>query len=746
MKKSNDNFIDIFVNLFRKFELFKPLIGIYDKYREGILYLFFGVLTTLVNILAYTVLSKLIQVDYMVSNVIAWVLSVIFAYVTNKIYVFDSKTKGFKELITQISTFFMARALSLILDMGIMYIGINIFKFNDIVVKIVSNIIVIIANYIISKLWIFKDSKGKKQLNYLNNFVDIVKYSGVFILIFASITLIFTNLLFIVNITINKFHLPIIFLITIILFYIIYRKNNIKINTISMLLGLFVFIIATYISGNIYDVTADGNTYHKLAIGAMKNGWNPVYTDSLDFDKDQGNPFNVSEDNVNVKWVDHYAKGTETYGAVIYAFTGNIESGKSYTLLLMYAAFAIVTAYLFKNRKFNLFLSAILAFLLFINPITVVQMFNYYVDGVLMITLLLIIYECLIISTKNLENRKESFLILGMAIIWCINAKFTGLAFAGIFCLAFYIYWLIIDYKRYGKKVFKERLLKYSIFYFVVVIVSLCLVGASSYLRNTVQHGNPLYPLYGKGHVPNMVVQEQPKSFAQKNNLEIFFISLFSKGVNVSPSYSDANVQPELKIPFTFSKEEIQNYSIPDIRMAGFGPLFSGVFLVTLICSIIISINLIRNKKWNILIPYLIVFIISFGLVIGVYGSYWARYIPYVFMLPMLLLVYLFYITENDKFRKLKFFIGTFLTIVLLINVLLVIKVQCDSALVNTRYVKERLANFSEYSRENESVEIILNHSGVQAALYNLDDMGITNYKVVDGTLEDKNDGFFFKY
>lgn len=159
MKKSNDNFIDLFVNLFRRFKILKPLISIYDKYKEGILYLFFGALTTLVNIISYTILAKLIHIDYLVSNVIAWILSVLFAYVTNKKYVFESKTTTKKELLKEISSFFVARILSLLLDMVVMCIGISLLHINDIVIKILSNVLVIIANYFMSKLLIFNREK-----------------------------------------------------------------------------------------------------------------------------------------------------------------------------------------------------------------------------------------------------------------------------------------------------------------------------------------------------------------------------------------------------------------------------------------------------------------------------------------------------------------------------------------------------------------------------------------------------------
>lgn len=159
MTTSSNNFIDSFVNLFRKFKILRPLISIYDKYKEGILYLFFGALSTFMNIIVYALLANVFNINYMVSNIIAWVLSVIFAYLTNKIYVFESKTIDKKELIKEITSFFIARLLSLVLDVIVMYIGISVLHFNDIFIKIFSNILVIVANYFMSKLFIFSNKK-----------------------------------------------------------------------------------------------------------------------------------------------------------------------------------------------------------------------------------------------------------------------------------------------------------------------------------------------------------------------------------------------------------------------------------------------------------------------------------------------------------------------------------------------------------------------------------------------------------
>lgn len=159
MKKSDTNFIDSIVNIFRRFKILKPIINIYDKYKEGILYLIFGGLTTVLNIVSYTLLANLLNINYMVSNVIAWILSVIFAYVTNKIYVFESKTNTKSELIKEITSFFIARILSLLLDMAVMFIGISLLGINDVVIKILSNVFVIIANYFMSKIFIFKNKE-----------------------------------------------------------------------------------------------------------------------------------------------------------------------------------------------------------------------------------------------------------------------------------------------------------------------------------------------------------------------------------------------------------------------------------------------------------------------------------------------------------------------------------------------------------------------------------------------------------
>lgn len=136
--------------------------NIYGKNKEVVNYLIFGVLTTIVNFVIYVILTKLIELNDVVSNAIAWFISVIFAYVTNKIYVFESNSKNLNLIIRELISFIGCRLLSGIFDIGMFWILVSI-KFNDIIAKVLISILVVILNYIFSKLIIFKKNTDNSQ-------------------------------------------------------------------------------------------------------------------------------------------------------------------------------------------------------------------------------------------------------------------------------------------------------------------------------------------------------------------------------------------------------------------------------------------------------------------------------------------------------------------------------------------------------------------------------------------------------
>jgi putative flippase GtrA len=124
-----------------------------DLTRELIAYIFFGVLTTAVNIITYFLFADVFTVNYLISNIIAWFVSVLFAYVTNRIWVFESRSS---DIIKEISLFFGGRLFSGIVDTGLLYVMVDILTIGDFISKITTQIIVVILNYVISKLVVFK--------------------------------------------------------------------------------------------------------------------------------------------------------------------------------------------------------------------------------------------------------------------------------------------------------------------------------------------------------------------------------------------------------------------------------------------------------------------------------------------------------------------------------------------------------------------------------------------------------------
>ena len=120
--------------------------------KETFLYLVFGVLCTLLNIITYKICT-MFNIYYIVSNIIAWLISVIFAFYTNKYFVFEKKEKTtLKEFINFISS----RLFTGGLDLSLMYTTVSLLCFDDFIMKILINIIVIILNYVLSKLFVFK--------------------------------------------------------------------------------------------------------------------------------------------------------------------------------------------------------------------------------------------------------------------------------------------------------------------------------------------------------------------------------------------------------------------------------------------------------------------------------------------------------------------------------------------------------------------------------------------------------------
>ena len=126
---------------------------IMDLTKELTAYVFFGVLTTIVNFVTYFLFEGLFGINYLISNIIAWFVSVLFAYITNRIWVFESKDDN---IIKEVLLFYGGRVFSGAIDTALMYVFISILMTGDLFAKIVVQVVVTILNYVFSKFLVFK--------------------------------------------------------------------------------------------------------------------------------------------------------------------------------------------------------------------------------------------------------------------------------------------------------------------------------------------------------------------------------------------------------------------------------------------------------------------------------------------------------------------------------------------------------------------------------------------------------------
>ena len=134
----------------------QKILGLLDKYRFIIAYLFFGAMTTAVNLAVYLPCYNLLGISAAVSNVISWVAAVIFSFLTNKPFVFKSHDWSAKTVVPEFSKFVGSRIASGALETGLIFLTVDCLLWNGNVMKIIISVLGVIMNYITSKLLVFR--------------------------------------------------------------------------------------------------------------------------------------------------------------------------------------------------------------------------------------------------------------------------------------------------------------------------------------------------------------------------------------------------------------------------------------------------------------------------------------------------------------------------------------------------------------------------------------------------------------
>ncbi len=139
-----------------EWSVLKPLQPFYKKNKEVLMYLLFGGLTTVVSLVTFWLFGTVMGIHELIANVISWVFAVTFAYVTNRIWVFDSKVTDRSGIIKEAVSFYLARLVTLLFEEVVILVFVTWLDLNEMLIKILATIGVLVLNYVFSKLVVFK--------------------------------------------------------------------------------------------------------------------------------------------------------------------------------------------------------------------------------------------------------------------------------------------------------------------------------------------------------------------------------------------------------------------------------------------------------------------------------------------------------------------------------------------------------------------------------------------------------------
>jgi hypothetical protein len=515
---------------------------------------------------------------------------------------------------------------------------------------------------------------------------------------FIFFTLLVTFVGFIFRIPISSYHIIVSLILSIIVGFFLSRYYfdtnkilDLKYPILWLIFLLISLLFSWVVATNYYDTSWDGQHYHQGTILSLIKGWNPLFEKSPDFS--------------GYLWINHYPKAAGASSGVIIASTGHIEDGKLLNILLIITTFLICLSTIFyMYPKISPIYMFIFSILLALNPISICQSLSYCVDG--QMASLLTIFVFLLMRSME-KNDYWLYLITSFVIIYVINIKFTGIIYIMVLTLGCIIF-SYLNFKKFPDPTISSDALmslesqKRSVVsltsltisnpsvpvqchsnswsctcpdyqfrhltckhvhviprYHTLLIISLLLgimFGYNPYLTNTIEGGNPFYPLIG-GNI-DIITWNTPTDFFGRNQIERFFISIFSESSN------DWRSPVVYKLPFTASKQEIDSFFNTDNRIGGFGPLFSGIFILSAILIAIILNNNIKKILNN--FALFMCFIIFLTVIINP-DAWWARYVPQLWIIPILLLLY-----SCQEFNKRLSILSHFLIVVMMVNILII--------------------------------------------------------------------------
>lgn len=459
------------------------------------------------------------------------------------------------------------------------------------------------------------------------------------------------------------------------------RKEGLgfKMRIIPPAIALIITGIGLFLAASFFDMSWDGLWYHQTAVYRMSKGWNPLF-----------DPLAIFNPNPDMQtWIRHYAKGPWYVALALFTTTGNIEMAKAAPWIVLSASFFAVFAAAL-DFSVNRGKAILIAVLVCFNPVVLFELASYLVDG-LMISFLAIFVAALLRWFK----RPTILIIVIMAAsaILCINAKMTGLVYLSFFCLAGWLYSLI---KR------RDLLFRCTTILFIPYALGVLIFGFNPYVTNTLYRGNPFYPMLGSAAYPSLAQRgedpiemwETPHNMMGKSRFVRLGYAIFGRP-GAQPYYIGQDAS--LMWPFDVGWKDFSMYYFHDVRISGFGPLFSGVLLLSLV---LLGIVFFRPA-----IPRIVLILTLCAIVLPLFMSihtWWARYGPQLWWLPITGIIAGLAFSDRRWIKGIAYSLAA----ILLLNTALIAMVHFKWEVDATRTTYEQMA----YLRQKKEIEVDLQY------------------------------------
>lgn len=439
-------------------------------------------------------------------------------------------------------------------------------------------------------------------------------------------------------------------LITILIMRLAGAKKAMLPAILSIVGFLVVIAIWAFATQILYDAGHDGHSYHLPAIWAFVDGWSP---------------FLSSHDNI---WVDSYPNGYWALQSYIVAMTGILLSGRALTVGLIAAVYLLAFGFFLDRSTYRSTLSQLLQAALFsaivvANPVVLTQIMTHYVDGVIyLLGTALILF---LLSDAFGSNRLARWAAMS-CIILMVNTKTASLYYVPLFVLgALAIEWIFSDTRisRFQNLfvLIRSKGIPYGLAFFIGIL----LIGFKPYVTNVSDHGQFLYPSVDKIMDTNIPVNLEPLSVPMK-----FVYGILSRTEDsVWPVPVTAPV--ELKIPGSVKLFEFKDLDF-DTRRGGFGPLFSLSLILALAAY---AVGKLTRRKNGVAIwrkeedAFALFGFVLVGASAFFPESWWARYIPFIWLSVFLIAYSAMCVAENGKVVSLSRILFGLVVICFVVNI-----------------------------------------------------------------------------